>query len=1455
MGKLPIPVNEKQRLSSLKGYAILDSLKEAEFDRITAIASLICDTPISLISLIDESRQWFKSKIGLDVDETPREIAFCQHAIMDTGIFEVEDATKDERFKENILVTGKPDIRFYAGYPLIDPNGYALGTLCVIDQNPRQLNEKQKKALHLLAEEVIDLIVERRQKEELRNFEKLFQLSTDLICVAGTDGYFKKVNPAFTKLLGWDTETILNTSYYQLTHPDDVAGTIKELEKLASGQQTVSFIHRFKTINGSYRHLEWTASPEPATNSVFAIARDITTLVAKEQQLAASEERLRAFFENSQGLMCTHDLGGRFLSVNTAGAGILGYLPQEILHLSLFDIIPNERHPYLRGYLAEIKEKGRSKGQMITLHKNGTPRIWMFNNVLETNPSTGEQYVIGNAIDITERHQLENDLRRTKQMLEQTNTVARVGGWEVDVLKQKVYWTAVSKQLHGVAQDYEPDLNSSINFYAEGEDRYRIKKALHQIITNGTPFDLELQVVDKQGSTKWVRALGNGEFENGVCKKIYGAFQDIDEKKKAELELAASRKLLTDVLQAASGVSIISTDTNGIITVFNTGAEKLLGYTAAEMIGKQSPAIIHLPEEVAARGKELTGMYGFAIEGFRVFVHIAELTGHEQREWTYIKKDGSRCTVSLVVTPICNTDNKVTGYLGIATDITERKNIENALIVEKARLSAFVQHAPAAVAMLDREMNYIAASNRWMEDYNLTGRQLAGVSHYVLFPEITEEGRQRHARVLAGATEKREADIFVQANTGKTMYLNWEMRPWYQFNGDIGGVMISAQDITSIINQQEELKAAKQLAEQASVAKSEFLANMSHEIRTPLNGIIGFTDLVLKTRLTETQLQYLSIVNQSANALLGIINDILDFSKIEAGKLELDIDKFDLYDMVCQAADIITFQVQSKGLEMLLNIPPGMPRFIWADNVRLKQILVNLLGNASKFTEKGEVELKIELLSSQSGNSRMRFAVRDTGIGIKPEKQGKIFEAFSQEDGSTTKKYGGTGLGLTISNRLLGLMGSKLQLKSSPGQGSTFYFDLAVQTEAGNAAEDNNTFNIKNALIVDDNDNNRLILQQMLLLKDIQSAQAQNGFEALQMLATGGRFDVILMDYHMPYMDGLETIKKIREAFYNTPEEMPIMLLHSSSDDAKIIKACEELDVSFRLVKPLKMQDVYNALTRLHKKDKAYTLLNTNNNTIEMTHNSITVLVAEDNMVNMLLVKTFIERIAPNAVLLEAKNGQEAVQLWHKNKPALIFMDVQMPEMNGYDATRQIRNHENNAHVPIIALTAGTVKGEREKCLAAGMDDFVVKPVVEETIALVLNKWLQLSSTDAATNPATNMNNENKKQHFNLDTIKEFFGEDHAIIAGFLALVKEELAASATTLKNSLAAQDVKALKAAGHKLYGTASTAGMPTLSSLAHELEHMPPLTLPEIEQLVNKTTTEITLAIQLVEAEEVE
>ncbi|HEX3024401.1 MAG TPA: response regulator, partial [Chitinophagaceae bacterium] len=532
------------------------------------------------------------------------------------------------------------------------------------------------------------------------------------------------------------------------------------------------------------------------------------------------------------------------------------------------------------------------------------------------------------------------------------------------------------------------------------------------------------------------------------------------------------------------------------------------------------------------------------------------------------------------------------------------------------------------------------------------------------------------------------------------------------------------RDVTEHKRVEQELIKAKEKAESGSKAKSEFLANMSHEIRTPLNSVIGFSDLLHKSKLDDIQHQYVSAVFNSANSLLDIINEILDFSKIEAGKLEIENEKTDIFELGYQVADVISYQAYKKDLELLLNIGLDVPRFIWTDAVRIRQVLVNLLGNAVKFTATGEIELKIEILQKNIDEKTLfRFSVRDTGIGINPENQQKIFEAFSQEDSSINRKFGGTGLGLAISRRLINLMGGELKLESTPQVGSTFYFDLKLKAMDGEAIEWKNLCEYKKVLIVDDNVNNRHILKDMLALKLINCDEAENGLEAFRKLESGNKYDLVLMDYHMPVMDGITSIRNIRNDLNLL--ELPVMLLHSSADDASINTACQELNVHQRLVKPIKIERLFEALSKIgisniQKKIKLKEI-----DVKQPSHlKEYKVLVVDDNMFNILLIKTIITQILPNAQISEASNGNEAVELYRSVQPDIIFMDIQMPEMNGYDAAKIIRSIEKLNRIPIIALTAGTLKDEKERCLEAGMNDYVSKPFVSSTIVSAIDKWL-----------------------------------------------------------------------------------------------------------------------------------
>ena len=845
----------------------------------------------------------------------------------------------------------------------------------------------------------------------------------------------------------------------------------------------------------------------------------------------------------------------------------------------------------------------------------------------------------------------------------------------------------------------------------------------------------EWTYIKKDGSRITVKLSVTALFnEQGEIYGYMGVANDITQEKAAQKHLEQTLNFQSAILNGTN-YSIISTNLEGVIVAYNKGAENMLGYTAEEMVNKCTPAMIHDFNEVVAKADALTEELGFLVEpGLEVF-HLKARTGVvDVNEWTFIKKDGSRITVNMAISCLRDEHGEVYGYLGITNDITAQKIAQAELDKAKQMLEQTSEVAAVGGWELDVPsgiMNWSAISYRLHGvDENFNPDLTTVIGFY-----LEDDHRARITKCfnnLINFGEAFDQEFEMVTGDGRRIWAR-KIGKGVFYNGICVRAYGTFQDISKQKQAELELFNAKELAEAASIAKSDFLANMSHEIRTPLNGVIGFSDLLLKTQLSESQNQYMSIVYQSANSLLDIINDVLDFSKIEAGKLELEIDKTDIIQLSAQIVDVVAFQVQDKNLELLLNLPTNIPRFVWTDVVRLRQILVNLLGNAIKFTEKGEIELKIELLSKTAEQGLFRFSVRDTGLGIDPKNIDKIFKAFEQEDASTTRKFGGTGLGLSITNKLLALMkGSSLQVSSELGKGSVFYFDVHYKMEEGEAMAAHDLTHIKKVLVVDDNEHNRLIVQEMLKSNHIVTDHAEDGIEALYMLKGEVKYDVIIMDYHMPDMNGLETIAAIRKQAHLQADKQPVILLSSSSDDEEVMKSCKTLGVKQRLIKPVKMNQLFDALVKLQDIETLDTeavleqVDNQETITVINTTDSFTpkVLIVDDNPINLILAKTVILKILPNAMIAQAMNGNHAIEAYRKEQPDIIFMDIQMPELNGYEATAAIRQLETDNPIPIIALTAGTVMGEKERCLAAGMNDYVSKPFVLAAIEKIVSTYL-----------------------------------------------------------------------------------------------------------------------------------
>ena len=560
------------------------------------------------------------------------------------------------------------------------------------------------------------------------------------------------------------------------------------------------------------------------------------------------------------------------------------------------------------------------------------------------------------------------------------------------------------------------------------------------------------------------------------------------------------------------------------------------------------------------------------------------------------------------------------------------------------------------------------------------------------------------------------AETRIRRADGAWRWIASNASPRFSQDGEFQGLVGVATDISERKEAESSLRKAKESAEAASRSKSEFLANMSHEIRTPMNGVLGMTQLALDTDLTGEQRELLETVRSSAGVLLTVINDILDFSKIEAGKLELDPIEFRLRDSIARIMKPLAFHADEKGLELLWSVDPEVPEHIVADPSRLSQIMINLVANALKFTSAGEVELRICLEGINNGRATLHFSVRDTGIGIPLEKQKSIFEAFSQANSTTTRKFGGTGLGLTISARLLEIMKGQIWVESELGAGSCFHFMVEVPV----ACPEEITEPIAliplhglPVLIVDDNAANRRILAQVVAsegMKPVTVASAEQGLRELRAVAgTAAAFRMLLVDCHMPGADGFSLVEQIRQT--ETTAASTIVMLTSAGQRGDAAR-CRSLGVSAYLTKPVSHHQLIDTIRLAlgRKAERSFLPDLITRHSLPRNGLELRILLAEDNLINQKVVRRMLEK--QNHLIAVAANGREVLAALEQQTFDLILMDIQMPEMDGFETTAAIREKEHNGyHVPIIALTAHAMSGDRERCLAAGMDGYATKPV------------------------------------------------------------------------------------------------------------------------------------------------
>lgn len=1015
-------------------------------------------------------------------------------------------------------------------------------------------------------------------------------------------------------------------------------------------------------------------------------------------------------------------------------------------------------------------------------------------------------------------------------------------------------------------------------------------------------------------------------------------------------ELRELNALLTNVLHSASQVSIIATDLTGIITVFNTGAEQLLGYTAEEVVGIHPPGIFHLAEEMATRGEALSRAYGETIKGFRVFVHKASLGEAEVREWTYVRKDGTRFSVTLLVTGMHNADGRLSGYLGIAIDISQRKQVEQRLADSLTLTQTILDTAVNPVIRIDR-LGVIQSCNRATQTvFGYQPDELVGSNVQVLLPalsegflipsqdalgdpacsDMTEASREVQARRKDGhifpaqvtlgsmqidgqpmlvavlfdlSEQRRQHDAIASARDQLALasdaaklgvwtwspddddlqwndrmfeiyeqplalkaaglgYKHWRERlhpddaeaaaRWLQHllegssvfetlfrlqlpNGDIRYVQAAARtehvaetgcqkvtginlDVTAEYELQSRLYFAKEQADAASAAKSAFLANMSHEIRTPMNAVLGMLHLVQATQLDSRQLDYIRKAHGAAKSLLGLLNDILDYSKIEAGKLQLDPHPFELNRLMMDLAVVLSGNQADKDVEVLFDLDTSLPECLVGDSLRLQQILINLAGNALKFTECGEITVSLRECVRHADAVRLRIAVTDTGIGISEEQIERIFDGFSQAEASISRRYGGTGLGLVICKRLIELMGGTLQVESQQGEGSRFWFELefalanTTETEVPAATV---CADLK-VLVVDDNDTAREVLAKTAVALGWRVDQTSRGREAVERVvraADVAPYDVVLMDWRMPDIDGSTAARLMQDAMVGTAPVVVMVTAHSHEVFADLPQGTHAPYAAV-LSKPITPKQLVTAVgLALSGPQPSDTSAHVS--TVSRLE-GIKLLVVEDNPLNRQVAQELLELEGAKVTLAEGgRQGVEAVLQGSQTFDA-VLMDIQMPDMDGLEATRLIRQNKLHGSLPIVAMTANASLSEREACLAAGMNEHVGKPVDLERLVVVLTQLLDREEPVQCSPQADDPPGDEPTE-----SVLRRFGGNLTLLRNVLQRFPDEMRQNLEQLERHCRSADKPGALMQLHTIKGSAGTMGASGLSALAAELE----------------------------------
>lgn len=1459
------PPNEPDRLSALHRYDALRDGSEPEIDNLARLAAQVCATPMAAVCLLGEKRRVIVGSFGMEGGDVPREESFCAHAILQKAVTVVEDARADERFADSRLVTGKPGIRFYAAAPLVTPGGFAIGALSVYSPEPRSLAEEDREALAILAKQVIAEFELRRTVFELERevaerklaeaalkqaenkYRSIFENAGEGIFLTTPEGNYLAANPMLARIYGYDEPEDLVVAVRVIS--DQLYVDSKRREEFRRRLQDEDLILDFESQ--VYRRdgsIIWISENARAVRDdrgeleyYEGTVADITERRAQEDALRDSEMRFRAIWDTTSDGMRLTNRNGVTLSVNKAFARMVGKSPAEL-----------EGRPFTEAFLfegpssAKIEEhverfEGRDYDEdeeiQLTFQNGRTLDFQLSKAIVEL--ENREPLLLSVFHDITQRREQEDALRdsemRFRAIWDTTSDGMRLTNRNGEILSvNKAFCRMVgmsAEELEGqsltVTYPTDADLKPKLERHKKRFARRHFEEHEELLLTfqNHCTLDVELS-----------NALV--ELENRQ-PLLLSVFHDITERRRIDEKLRESELLYHSLVEGLPQ-NIFRKDLEGRFTFANQNFCKLMSKSLDEVIGRTD--FDFSPKELALK--------------YQADDHRILKTGEVFQTVEEHQEPGKpKIYVETVKTSLYDKDGNVIGIQGIFWDVTDKKRTENQLAYERDLLGALLDTIPDRIYFKDRDSRFLRISRALADAFGLNDpKEAIGQSDFDFFtkdhaqPAFEDEQKIiQSGKPIIGKTEKE-----TWGAGGTTWALTTKM-PLRSSDGDIIGTFGVSKDITELKQAEEQLGMARDAALETAKLKSEFLATMSHEIRTPLNGIIGMTGLLQDTKLNSQQKDFAETVRSSANALLDIINDILDFSKMEAGRLVFEKIDFDLRDVVESIAELLAERAQSKGIEFGCDIAPDVETELRGDSGRVRQVVLNLVSNAVKFTSEGEIVIRVSKESETAKHLGVRIAVSDTGIGISKKNVGRIFEAFTQADGSTTRQYGGTGLGLAICKQIVELMGGKIGADSEPNRGSTFWFSLKFEKQSTirNREREMADLEGRRVLIVDDNATNRQILEHQTRAWRMDVRCAVGGEEALRELSLakkeGRPFEIGLLDMQMPGMDGLTLARKIKADGTLAATRLALLTSLGHRFDPDELR---DAGFSAALVKPVKQKRLLECVTQtLAGADslKDLTVVSTGTDflgrdQIPDSRKRLRILLAEDNSVNQKVALLQLRQIGYRADCVG--DGSEAIEEIKGIPYDVILMDCHMPVKDGYEATREIRDIERAAMVEnpglrpayIIAMTANAMEGDRDRCIEAGMDDYVAKPVEVPELRAALKRaevhaGMAGDAGEAESDPVSaeappeaggERADSDRMDLSVIEGLRELREPDEPdpmaeLIDLYLADSPNRLAG----MKEAAAAGDAKGLKAAVHGLKGSSSNLGARTLGSLCGALE----------------------------------